>query len=326
MINKKYLVTGLILLFFLFLFYLVPGPSRTILVQVREGDTFHKVARTLKKEGMVRSELFFIGLAKLTGSSGKLKTGTYEISSRSGSWNIIRILTGSKTASKIFTIPEGYNTFQIAGLLEQRGITSRTAFLNAVKSRKILDHFKIDQMTAEGFLYPETYYIPYEYTAEDIVMLMMKSFFSRITPVYIKKIKEKYGSLEKGVNLASLVEWEAKADFERPIIAGVFLNRLNQNLNLGSCATVLYALNRHKERLLFKDLKINSPYNTYVYQGLPPTPICNPSEKSILAVIYPARDTYLYFVSMNNGRHYFSTTYGEHLQAYRYYILGERVQ
>jgi UPF0755 protein len=312
----------LLLLLIGILFY--TRPEKEMLLSVRPGDTFHSVAGELREQGSIRSTLVFIGLAKLTGKTGQLKAGTYRLNSRFGLYRILMTLTKGRITSRSFTVPEGFNAFQIAGLLQEKGMVRQDDFLNAVRDRKVLSEYGINQATAEGFLYPETYFIPYEYTANDIVRLMIKSFFKKITPVYISRLKEKYGSLEKGVNLASLVEWEAKADFERSIIAGVFLNRLRGNLNLGSCATVLYALNRHKERLLFKDLKVNSPYNTYMYQGLPPTPICNPSERSILAVIYPARDTYLYFVSMNNGRHYFSSTYNEHLQAYRYYILGER--
>lgn len=324
--NRKIKIALLILSVLILILFLFRRGGKEALIQVRQGDTFYSVAENLKKEGIIRSRLLITVLARITGRSRQLKEGTYRVSSRQNALQIVSMLTRGRITSRAFTVPEGFNAYQIGELLQQKGIVKKADFLSAVQDKEILSQFHINQSTAEGFLYPETYFIPYEYRSEDIVKLMIAGFFKKITPLVVNRIKARYGSLEKGVNLASLVEWEARVDFERPIIAGVFLNRLNGGHHLGSCATVLYAMKRHKERLLFKDLTIDSPYNTYIYQGLPPTPICSPSEKSILAVIYPAKEPYLYFVSMNNGRHYFSTTYQEHLQAYRKYILGENRQ
>ncbi len=318
---KKYVI--IIILISLFLYFFLTKTNKNQLLEVRQGDTFFSVAKALKQQNIIKSRLLFILFVKISGESGKLKTGTYMFDKSSNLFSVIHMLVTGKTASKIFTIPEGYNSYQIAELLQEKGIVTKNEFIRATQNKLILKEYHINQNTVEGFLYPETYYIPFEYRAEDIVRLMVKNFFKRISPVMIKKIKEKYQTLEKGITLASLVEWEARVDYERPIIASVFLNRLNGDLNLGSCATIQFALQKHKERLLFKDLKVDSPYNTYRYKGLPPTPISNPSEKSILAVIYPAKEQYLYFVSMQNGRHYFSTTYNEHLKAFKRYILNE---
>ena len=196
--------------------------------------------------------------------------------------------------------------------------------MNIGRNKKILNKFNIHQDTIDGFLFPDTYYVPYDVPARKIAEMMIGNFFNHIHSAYLQKLKEKYHSLEKAITLASLVEWEAKVDYERPIIAGVFLNRIKKNMNLQSCATVMYTLNNHKPRLLFRDLKVKSLYNTYLYKGLPPSPICNPSEKSILAVIYPARANYLFFVSMQDGKHYFSSSYSQHLKAYKYFILKEK--
>ncbi len=297
--------------------------GKQIILEIKQGWSFHKVAELLSDNEIIRSKKFFIFLTKISGKSKKLKAGTYKISDKQTVIQIIKTLTKGKIANKIFTIPEGYNMFQIAEILEEKRIVSRNEFLKICKNKAILKKFNIKAETAEGFLFPDTYYVPYNISAKTLVEIILKNFFKRVDKLYFARMKEMKYTLEEMVTLASLVEWEAQMDFERPIIAAVFLNRLKKNLNLASCATVLYALGKHKRRLLFKDLKKDSPYNTYLYKGLPPTPICNPGLNSILAVLFPAKVDYLYFVSKRNGRHYFSKTYKEHLKAYKYYILTD---
>lgn len=323
-LKKKYrYIAGTVvflILFFTITGFILKGEKKAILFEVKKGYTFHTVADHLRKKNIIRSRFLFILLSRISGSARSLKVGFYNINGRDGMFKIIRILTQGKTASRVITVPEGCNMYQIAEILEQKKILSAEEFLSAARNRSLLNQFKLKQDTAEGFLYPETYFLPYHYKAIDIVRLMIQTFFDNITEKYLRKIRQKYSSLEQAITLASLVEWEAREDFERAIIAGVFINRLKNNVKLDSCATVLYALRKHKSRLLYKDLKVNSAFNTYIYKGLPPTPICNPSERSILAVIYPAKVDYMYFVSMKNERHYFSTSYSEHLKAYKYYI------
>ena len=316
------LSSALLILVLLFSYMIKITPSDK-LIEVKKGDTFYSISKTLVRSRIIKSGNLFILLVKLSGRSRHLKTGVYQFNTGS-LFDMIRSLTKGHTASKAVTIPEGYNIYRISELLEKKGITDNKNFLKAARDPELLKEFNINLITAEGFLYPDTYHLPYGIKAGEIVRIMVKNFFNHIHRSYLEKIKNKYSSIKKAVILASLVEWEAKSDFERPIIAGVFLNRIKKNMNLQSCATVLYTLSRHKSRLLFKDLKVKSPYNTYLYKGLPPTPICSPSEKSILAVIYPIKTDYLYFVSMQNGRHYFSSTYKQHRKAYKYFILNER--
>jgi len=324
--NNKYkaiIIMLVVLVFYLLLIYISGARASENLIEVKKGDTFFDVARKLSENNIIRSRSFFIFAVKLTGQSRNLKVGYYKFSKARNIFNIITVLTKGDIANRVFTVPEGFNIFQIASLLEKKGIASREDFVNAALDRRILRKYKINQNSVEGFLYPDTYFIPYNISAYKIINLMIENFYNHINQDYIKKLKKSYGSIEKAIIIASLVEWEAQVDYERPIIAGVFLNRLKNNINLQSCATVMYSLNNHKPRLLFRDLKVKSPYNTYIYKGLPPTPICNPSEKSILAVIYPAKVNYNYFVSMQDGRHYFSSSYSKHLRAYKYFILKD---
>ncbi len=320
---KFLMIIFISIMLFLFL-YLNSGTghSKNINLLVKKGTTFHKIANVLYKKKIIKSKLFFLACVKAAGAGRNLKEGYYDISDRLSSIKIIKILTKGNVITKTFTIPEGFNVYQIANLLNKKKIIQDKNFLTLVTDNRIIKKYNIKSYSLEGYLYPDTYTVEYNINSEKLIDIMVKNFFTKINKLYFNRMKKLGYSLNYTVKLASLVEWEAKSDFERPLIASVFINRLARNLNLGSCATVLYALGHHKKRLLFRDLKTNSEYNTYIYKGLPPTPICNPGKKSILAVLYPAKENYLYFVSMKNGRHYFSKTYSEHLQAYKKYIAG----
>jgi UPF0755 protein len=174
----------------------------------------------------------------------------------------------------------------------------------------------------EGYLFPDTYSFSLSQSDSEVVAVFVRNFKKRIADHDINDPD----SLHRIVILASLVEKEAKFKDERPIIAKVFLNRLTQNRPLESCATVLYALRMKdyetysvKKKLLERDLRIDSPYNTYIHQGLPPGPICSPGGQSLAAAIDPADVDFLYFVSKGNGRHHFSRTYKEHIAAKEWY-------
>ena len=325
---RKKIIIILIIVFIvissLFIYFISPlNTNKKMLLKIKSGDTFHKVSYILWKNRIIKSRSFFLFLVKISGNSSKLKEGIYNISSNMSLFKIMDTLTTGNVVTKSFTIPEGYNIYQIADLLDKKGLGQKEEFLRLVHSKKIIKKYNINSTSLEGYLYPDTYTVPVGISLNDIINLMVKNFFIKVTPLMRERIKEKGYTLQKAIKLASLVEWEARYDFERPIITAVFLNRLKRGLNLASCATVLYAIGHHKKRLFYKDLKTNSLYNTYIYKGLPPTPICNPGKNSILAVIFPAKVNYLYFVSMKNGRHFFSTTYSQHLKAYKKYILNK---
>ncbi len=282
---KYFILPVLILLIGIFFWLNSPVDNgNQIMIEIEKGWNFHKVGNILLKNNIIRSKNFFIFLTKIMGKSRELRTGIYRLSDTYSCIRIIKILTRGEIANKVFTIPEGYNMFQIAQLLEKNDIISEQEFLDLCRDKRILRKFNINAQTAEGFLFPDTYYVPYDIDGKTLIEIILKNFFKRVNKLYLARMKEVGYTLEEMITIASLVEWEAQMDFERPIIAAVFLNRLKKNLNLASCATVLYALGKHKRRLLFKDLKEDSPYNTYIYKGLPPTSICNPGINSILAV------------------------------------------
>ncbi|MDU2592443.1 MAG: endolytic transglycosylase MltG, partial [Paeniclostridium sordellii] len=171
-----------------------------------------------------------------------------------------------------------------------------------------------DILSLEGFLYPDTYYFDKKVTEEEVLSAMLKRFEKMYTDKFKKEQKERGLTLQQVVNLASIIEKEAVLDEDRPMIASVFYNRLNVDMPLQSDATIQYIFDERKDRVMYKDLKIKSPYNSYINKGLPPTPISNPGVKSIEAVLNPANSDYLYFVATIDGKNNYSKTYEEHLK------------
>ncbi len=166
----------------------------------------------------------------------------------------------------------------------------------------------------EGYLFPETYFIDYDASPEEIVDMMVDQFNKVFTQTMEERGKKFKFTKRDTIILASIIEKEAVKDEERPLISAVFHNRLKKRWYLESCATVQYALGEHKEKLTYEDVKVNSPYNTYIHFGLPPGPICNPGLAAIEAALYPADTDLMFFVSEGEGTHRFSKYYKKHLE------------
>jgi UPF0755 protein len=238
------------------------------------------------------------------------KAGNYRLSgSFLESTNIIQ--QGLKSSIKV-TFPEGQRIIDMANTLKDDGYEGYKEYENIAANDLSLFSSKypflkgIDSKTLEGFLFPDTFFIGQNVPPKEIIEMQLNDFEKKVWPL-IKVRKDYYNVLK----LASLVEGEAKVDKERPIIASVFLNRLKINMPLESCASVEYFLPVHKDVLSYADTRIESPYNTYLHYGLPPTPINSPSIKSIEAALHPASTNFLYFVAKGDGTHFFSRTYEE---------------
>ena len=215
------------------------------------------------------------------------------------------------------TIPEGSTSNEIISLLVKNELGEKSDYQKLVSSPSdFYDDFEFlnqkDIKTLEGFLYPSTYYFEEDAKPKDIIKEMLKLFKKNYTEELQKKQKERNMTLQEVVNLASIVEKEAVIDEDRPIIASVFYNRLDKDMPLQSDATLQYIFEERKKSMTYNDLKIDSPYNTYIQKGLPPTPIANPSIKSIKAVLEPSDTDYLYFVASIDGGNVYSKTYEEH--------------
>ena len=279
-------------------------PKGNVVIYIPQGSSVNEIANKLKKERIITSPAFFTIAARLSGNMKKLKAGVYEIPRKSSIFKVMNIIISGKSRYIKVTIPEGFTAEQIAERLAGSGVTDRDNFLKIVEDKKL-----------EGYLFPETYYFEYAMPGEKAAAKMAGQFNVHFTSgmkeraAGIKNMDEK-----KIVILASIIEKEAVVPAERPIISSVFHNRLKKRMYLESCATVLYAIGEHKEKLSLKDLQVNSPYNTYRHYGLPPGPICNPGIESLKAALYPANTDVLFFVVKASGTHAFSRYFKEHVK------------
>lgn len=302
-------------------FYIVKFDSE-IIFEVKKGWGLHRVVRELYNKRIIKSFIFtyfpyLIFNRDYIAISGKYKFQAEE--------NIIKVLEKIKKGETInisVTIIPGLNLREIGEMLEKEKIMSKEKFLNLSHSPEILKKYKIYKNTLEGFIFPETYTFSSGLSDREIVEIFVKYFFKKVGEIIdINKYSDK--DFYNKIIVASLVEKEAMVDFERPIIASVIYNRLRKRMYLGLCPTVEYAIGEHKKRLDLEDLKVKSPYNTYIHKGLPPTPICSPSIQSIKAAFFPEKTDYLYYVAKFDGTHYFSETFEQHIY-YKNLVKRER--
>lgn len=304
---------------------------REIEVYIPDGVSAQQVADILYRNGLIKSKNIFLFNLKLLRKDKELKSGYYNLSPSFTLLQIIEILTQGRGVKVKVTIPEGSNLKGIAEILSAKLGISKDKFillcndLDFVKKtlrdyeqyiQGTLENYK----TLEGYLFPSTYFFTKGVKEEYIIKFLVDEFFKQIKmnlPEYENRLKILNLKFRDWVILASIVEKEAKVKDERTLIAGVFINRIRKGYKLESCATVEYIYDFKKPILLYKDLEIDSPYNTYKYYGLPPSPICSPSIDSLKAVLYPEGD-YLFFVARGDGTHIFSKSYEEHIKVQGY--------
>lgn len=292
--------------------------GHAIYVKVKPGMNADAIAAVLYEKKIIGSMIGFKIMAKLNGLDGHLRSGDYVFYRNMRYSEIIEILTKGRTAAFRVTVPEGYTIEQIARLLQEKDILSAEDFQREAEDFAPFAYIvkaSRAKYSAEGFLFPDTYEFLTDASAKDIMDIMAKEFDKRFTPQMRARTEALNLTVEEVVTLASLVEKEAQVDDDRPIIAQVFINRLRAQMPLQSCATIQYILGHPKAELSLQDTEIESPYNTYQNMGLPPGPIANPGIASIEAVLFSQPTEYLYFVADKNGKHHFSRTYEEHLQA-----------
>ncbi len=283
---------------------------------VEEGATLNQVAVDLENADIIRNSTLFRLAGQLMGHDHHIKTGEYRLNSATPPLKILETLKEGKIITHPVTIPEGFNLDQIAHLLEQKGLSNRASFLEQAEDRSLIARLGLSGDSLEGYLYPDTYRFRRNVTAGRIIDVMVKRFRDIVTPLEAR-IKDSGMTLKQVITLASIVEKETGSPEERPMIARVFLNRLEKNMRLESDPTVIYGISNFNGNITKRDLKTKTPYNTYIIGGLPPGPIANPGLAAISAVLNPAEGNYFYFVSKNNGTHYFSETLKEHNRAVR---------
>ncbi|ADU51331.1 aminodeoxychorismate lyase [Thermaerobacter marianensis DSM 12885] len=311
-----------------------PGSTQAVVVRVPRGASSVEIAELLYRRGLIRDPLAFRVLARLQGRDGELRAGVYRLSPGMPAAAILDKLARGEILTARFTIPEGWTVAQVADHLDRQGLVDRQAFRAALdRAAATWPYLPRDPKARaalkeplEGYLIPDTYRVPVDESGRADPALVVRMMLDRFRQVFGEGEEERARRLgltvHQAVTLASIVEREARVADERPVIAAVYLNRLERGMSLDADPTVLYALGRTSGTLTYRDLRTDSPYNTYRYPGLPPGPIGAPGRAALQAVLQPADVDYLYFVLSpdGSGRHRFARTLAEHnrnVQAYR---------
>lgn len=335
-INKKRLgIIGAISIIFVvsisvFIFTQI-GPynknnTEGIVVEIPQGSTTNTISDILYKNNLIKNKVMFKISVKLSNKAQQFKAGKYLFNQTYSNKQIINDLSLGKIYNdgiKI-TIPEGSTSREIVSILVDKKLGNEDSYEALISNPKeFYNDFKFleeDDITSlEGFLYPSTYYFDENSSEKEVLSTMLSQF----NKVYTDKLRDRQKELnmttEQVVNLASIVEKEAILDKDRPIIASVFYNRLEIGMPLQSDATIQYIFKERKKIVTYKDLEIDSPYNSYKNKGLPPTPISSPGIESIKATLYPKKTDYLYFVAKMDGGNNYSKNYEDHLKYVKEY-------
>lgn len=291
----------------------------SITLTIAEGSGSAAVSQQLFDNGVIKYPSVFRVLSKTGGYDGEYKPGNITIHNKMSYNDILDLLIVSDRSSVKVTIPEGYTAKQIAATLEKAGICGADEFMAALDpslySYDFLNGLPDRDTPLEGYLFPATYELLPQNSAQNVVNEMLKAFANVYTADLRARAAELGMTTDQVVTFASIIERETNSDTERAKVAGVFYNRLRSGMKLESCATVQYILGENKPVLSVADTQIDSPYNTYKNIGLPIGPISNPGAECLKAALYPEETDAFYFVLSKNGEHIFSKTYEEHKKA-----------
>jgi UPF0755 protein len=287
----------------------------SVRVSIPSGSNFSTAVDSLAHAGVVSSPRFFRLYASTRGRDRELKAGTY-VFRRGASWNeVIDALTRGKGLVHTVTIPEGFALANIATLLGRALSVPPESIIVAATDSALRRRLDVPTPTLEGYLFPDTYTFAEGTSPNEAVRVLVATFERVWKPEWNARLQELAMSRHDIITLASIVEKEARLAEERPVISAVYHNRLKIGMLLQADPTVQYALGKHVDRVLYKDLEVDSRYNTYKHPGLPPGPIASPGAASIEAALYPASVPYLYFVAHPDGHHEFRQTFSQHTEA-----------
>jgi UPF0755 protein len=285
---------------------------------VPQGMTVRAVAKELKENAIIRSDFAFYLYARCKGAV--IKAGSYAVSAAMGVKEIILLLESGRSSQFSVSVPEGFTINKIAALFEAQGVCKAEDFSKSARDRELLDEYDIPGDSFQGYLFPDTYFFLPDTEASGVIRTMVDTFYRRIGTIPgAEKMSAK--QLHDKVILASIVEREYRVASEAPLISSVFVNRINQRWGLYSCATVEFIITEiqgkpHPDVITVEDTKIDTPYNTYLWRGLPPGPISNPGLVALDAAFNPAKTNYYYFrvADAARGEHHFSTDFSEHVE------------
>ena len=289
------------------------------IIEVAEGDSFYGVLNKLSEKDKIKNEFLVKLYLKIRGIKPEVLAGTYKLDKSMTLDEIITLLSSDSTVGKIYiTIPEGYTIDDIAEELEENNICSSEDFISSVKNYDLpayVSNNPSKRYNLEGFLFPDTYGFNENENADFVVMTMINRF-EEVWQELVESLNLSIADdeIEKIVNVASIIEKEAVVDSERSLISSVIYNRIEIGMPLQIDATVIYSYGYHIEKMYERHLEIDSPYNTYMYYGLPIGPISNPSRASLMAALKPEKTDYLYYLLESEYTHYFTDNYDDFLK------------
>ena len=283
-----------------------------VVIEIPSGMSLGALSNVLEERGIVSSAAKFGWLVRFKGSARRIKAGEYQLSTGLRPGELVDKIVRGEVLLHQITFPEGYTTEQMAKLLDSHGLANADRFMAAASDPAFVQKLNIPASTLEGYLFPDTYQFARNLPVENILSALVKRFNQHFGPTEEEEAEQLGFTRHQVVILASVVEKETAVAEERPLIAGVFLNRLKKGIRLQSDPTVIYGLKNFNGNLTRAHLETDTPYNTYTRRGLPAGPICNPGAESIQAVLNPASTPYLYFVAKKDGTHQFSTSLVEH--------------
>ena len=311
---------------FVFLVYaaaelIIPLPfgNKPMEFEIKRGTTFRQAVDSLAQKGFVRDKWIFFLLGRSTGIDRKIKAGYYSLWGTMTPLEIFNAIRSGKIIEYEITVVPGDSLREVGEKFSAFSMTEGEEFQRLCMNREFLDSLDVDAPSLEGYLFPETYRFPKGLEMKEALSIMVKRLREKFDDDMTLRTMELGLSERDVLTMASIVEKEAITDKERPIIAGVYYNRLRKHMLLQADPTAIYGVKSSKETITRQDLLKKTPYNTYVIKGLPPGPIASPGLKSIMAALNPADVPYLYFVSNNDGTHNFSVTHSNHVEAVKIY-------
>ncbi len=289
-------------------------PRPTVQVSIPQGATLAAATDTLVARGVLASPRLFRLYARLTGRADEIKAGVYNIPPGLSAPRLVGLLTSGKAALRRLVLPEGLMLSEIAAMATQQLSVPADQFQAAARNTAVIARLDPGASSLEGYLYPSTYLVRYGATAPEIVNQLVSEFEAHWRAEWNARLDSLKMTRRQIVTLASIIEGEVRYGPDRAFVSSVYTNRMRRGMRLQADPTVIYALGQRR-RLFEKDYLHRSSYNTYLINGLPPGPIGQPSEESIRAALYPAKSDFLFFVAQTDGKHVFSRTLREHVNA-----------
>ena len=309
------IIASILAFYLLVIYWPQSNPYERVEINIPKGVTLSQIGNILKEESIISNKRTFTMAVKSLGHEKNIPAGRYVLHNALNNRAIINQLVYGVPSLKSITVLEGWTIYQIANELERELKISKKTFLRLCNDQRVIKLFNLEGNSLEGYLFPDTYTFAEGVDPYLVLTRMVNEFINNITKSMEVQAQEMNMSLLEVITLASIIEGEAIYDSERAIISAVYHNRLKRGMKLQADPTIQYIIDDGPRRLLNKDLKIESKYNTYLYRGLPPGPINSPGKESIIAALYPSVNEYLYFVARGDGYHTFSTNEKDHNKA-----------